>query len=166
MYAWQFAKALHIADLHGWTRFVSMQNHYNLLYREEEREMLPLCARPGHRRDPVEPAGPRPADPRLGRRRPPGPRPTSSAARLYARPSDRAIVERGRRRSPTQRGVPRAQVALAWLLRNPVVTAPIVGATKPQHLDDAVAAVDLELTDDEVASLEEPYTPRPIAGFQ
>ena len=145
MYAWQFAKALYLADLHGWTRFVTMQNHYNLLYREEEREMLPLCADQRHRRDPVEPAGARPAHAGLGRRRPTGPRPTSSAGPSTTRtratgPSPSASAEIADRR-----GVPRAQVALAWVARNPVVTAPIVGATKPHHLDDAVAALELEL---------------------
>ena len=115
-----------------------MQNHYNLLYREEEREMLPLCLDRGRRRHPVEPAGPRPADPRLGRRRPTASETDEFGKTLY-RDADRRSSSAVGRIAPA-RGVPRAQVALAWVLRKPVVTAPIVGATKPQHLDDAVAA--------------------------
>ena len=119
MFAWQFCKALYLADRHGWTRFVSMQNHYNLLYREEEREMIPLCADRGHRRDPLEPAGPRPAGPALGRagRAPSGPGPTSSARRSTPgprRPTARSSTASAR--WPTRAGVPRAQVALAWML--------------------------------------------------
>ena len=142
MYAWQFAKAQHVAERNGWTRFVTMQDHYNLLYREEEREMLPLCADQGVGVIPWSPL----ARGRLTRdwddahraQR----RPTSSARRCTrdGRPGDRRARSP---RSPTTRGVPRAQVALAWVLRKPAVTAPIVGATKPHHLDDAVAAVEL-----------------------
>ena len=117
-----------------------MQNHYNLLYREEEREMLPLCADQGIGGDPVEPAGARPADPRLGRRQRPRIETDEFGKTLY-RPEDAAIVERVAEIAE-RRGVPRAQVALAWVSRNPVVTAPIVGATKPHHLDDAVAALE------------------------
>ena len=165
MYAWQFAQALYLADRNGWTRFVSMQDHYNLLYREEEREMLPLCADQGIAVIPWSPL----ARGRLARDW--ETETTRSGTDEFGRTlyageeeADRAIVDAvgavaGRR------GVPRAQVALAWLARNPVVTAPIVGATKPHHLDDAVAALDLKLTDDEVKMLEAPYRPRPVAGF-
>jgi aryl-alcohol dehydrogenase (NADP+) len=162
MHAWQFSKALYLADLNGWTRFATMQNHYNLLYREEEREMLPLCADQGIGVIPWSP---------LARGRLTRPWDESSARsetdefgkRLY-QDNDKVIVDRVAAIAD-QRGVPRAQVALAWLLRNPVVTAPIVGTTKPHHLDDAVAALDIALTDDEAAGLAEPYTPRRIAGF-
>ena len=137
MCAWQFAKALAAGERHGWARFVSMQNHYNLLYREEEREMLPLCADRGHRRHPLEPARPRPADPALGRR---------DRARRDRRVRQDPLPRRGRAtivervlEIAERRGVSRAQVALAWVLANPAVTAPIVGVTKPDHLDDAVA---------------------------
>ena len=162
MYAWQFAKALYTADIHGWSRFVSMQNHYNLLNREEEREMLPLCADQGVGVIPWSPL----ARGRLTREW--GEKTNRSetdrfGAQLY-QDSDRAIVERVAEVAQ-ERGVPRAQVALAWVLSNPVVTAPIVGATKLEHLDDAVAAVELELTDEELRRLEEPYEPHTIAGF-
>ena len=162
MYAWQFAKALYTADIHGWNRFVSMQNHYNLLNREEEREMLPLCADQGVGVIPWSPL----ARGRLAREW--GEKTNRSetdrfGAQLY-QDSDRAIVERVAEVAK-ERGVPRAQVALAWVLSNPVVTAPIVGATKLEHLDDAVAAVELELTDEELRRLEEPYEPHTIAGF-
>ena len=163
MYAWQFAKALFTADRHGWSRFVSMQDHYNLLYREEEREMHGLCADQGIAVIPWSPlargrltrdwasTSPRSRSDRFGRR-------------LYSE-DDRRTVERVAQIA-ADRGVPRAQVALAWLLGRPVVTAPLVGVTKIGHIDDAVAAIDLVLTGDEVAALEEPYSPRPIVGFQ
>ena len=162
MWAWQFSQSLYTADLRGWTRFVSMQNHYNLLNREEEREMLPLCADQGIGVLPWSPL----ARGRLTRDW--GEETERSSTDEFGRTlyveGDRdvtaAVAE-----VAEQRGVPRAQVALAWLLRNPVVTAPIVGATKMSHLDDAVAAVDLELTDDEVALLEAPYRPHEVAGF-
>ncbi|MGC8472055.1 MAG: aldo/keto reductase [Acidimicrobiales bacterium] len=162
MYAWQFAKALFTADTHGWSRFVSMQNHYNLLNREEEREMLPLCADQGIGVIPWSPL----ARGRLTRVW--GEKTNRSetdrfGAQLY-QDSDRAIVERVAVVAE-ERGVPRARVALAWVLSNPVVTAPIVGATKLEHLDDAVAAVELELSDEELHRLEEPYEPHTIAGF-
>src|SRR3954465_12500991 len=162
MHAWQFSQALYLADLNGWTRFASMQNHYNLLYREEEREMLPLCAdqeigvipwsplaRGRLTRD-IDDTTSRSETDRFG-------------STLYAE-GDRTIVERVAQVA-AGRGVPRAQVALAWLLGKPVVTAPIVGVTKERHLEDAVAAVELRLTDEEVARLEEPYTPHPVVGF-
>ena len=162
MYAWQFAKALYTADIHRWSRFVSMQNHYNLLNREEEREMLPLCADQGVGVIPWSPL----ARGRLTREW--GEKTNRSetdrfGAQLY-QDSDRAIVERVAEVAQ-ERGVPRAQVALAWVLSNPVVTAPIVGATKLEHLDDAVAAVEIELGDEELRRLEEPYEPHTIAGF-
>jgi aryl-alcohol dehydrogenase (NADP+) len=163
MYAWQFAKAQHVAELHGWTRFVSMQNHYNLIYREEEREMLPLCADQGVGVIPWSP---------LARGRLTRDWDTETAraetdefgSNLY-RDEDQAVVEKVTKVAES-RGVPRARVALAWLLAQPVVTAPIVGVTKPQHLADAVAAVDLELSDDEVAELGADYAPHAIAGHQ
>jgi aryl-alcohol dehydrogenase-like predicted oxidoreductase len=165
MYAWQFAKALYTADLHGWTRFISMQDHYNLLYREEEREMLPLCADQGIGVIPWSPL----ARGRLTRDWDEVTERSGSdryADHLYRRTADadRTVVERVAQVAQ-DRGVPRAQVALSWLAGRPAVTAPIVGATKPHHLDDAVAALDLVLTSDEVAVLEEPYIPHATAGF-
>jgi aryl-alcohol dehydrogenase (NADP+) len=161
MWAWQFAKAQHTADLGGWTRFSTMQNHYNLLYREEEREMLPLCADQGVGVIPWSPL----ARGRLTRDW------DATTARseidmwgsLYQE-TDRIIVERVAEVA-AKHGVPRAQVALAWLLSNPTVTAPIVGATKVGHLDDAVAAVDLELDAAEIAFLEEPYQPHTVGRY-
>ena len=163
MYAWQFAKAQHAADLHGWTRFISMQNHYNLLYREEEREMLPLCQDMG--------VGVLPWSP-LARGRLTRDWDTETAraetdefgATLY-RDEDRIIVEKVASVA-AKREVPRAQVALAWLLAQPAVTAPIVGVTKPQHLSDAVAAVDLELSEDEIAELGADYSPHAVSGHR
>jgi len=163
MWAWQFGKALHLAGEHGWHRFVSMQDHYNLLNREEEREMLPLCADQGIGVVPWSPL----ARGRLTRDWDETTNRSENDAfggRLYDERSDRAIVERVAEVA-RERGVPRAQVALAWLLAKPVVTAPIVGVTKAAHLDDAVAAVGLSLTDEEVARLEEPYTPHAVVGF-
>jgi aryl-alcohol dehydrogenase (NADP+) len=163
MWAWQFSKALHLQRAHGWTRFVSMQDHYNLLNREEEREMLPLCADEGVGVIPWSPL----ARGRLTRD------PDETTARsqtdefgktLYTSPDDAEIVA-AVAAVAAERGVPRAQVALAWVLRNPVVSAPVVGAGRPGHLTDAVAALDLELTDEEVARLEAPYRPHPVAGF-
>ncbi|MFD8913241.1 aldo/keto reductase [Streptomyces sp. NPDC059575] len=161
MYAWEFAKAQYTAELNGWTRFVSMQNHYNLLYREEEREMLPLCADQGVGVLPWSPL----ARGRLTRDwgtvtgRSAG---DDFGSRLYLE-SDREIVEAVTRVAGA-RGVPRAQVALAWLLRQDTVAAPIVGVSRPGHLEDAVAAVRLELTDEETEELERPYTPRAVSG--
>ena len=163
MYAWQFAQALYLADLHGWTRFVSMQDHYNLLHREEEREMLPLCADQGIGVIPWSPL----ARGRLTREW------DASTARaetdefgasLY-RDEDKAIVDTVAAVAE-RRGVPRARVALAWLLAQPVVTSPIVGVTKPQHLEDAVAAVDLELGADEIEELGAGYVPHAVAGHR
>ncbi|MFD5061639.1 MULTISPECIES: aldo/keto reductase [unclassified Streptomyces] len=162
MYAWQFSKAQYVAERHGWTRFVSMQNHYNLLYREEEREMLPLCADQGVGVIPWSP---------LARGRLTRAWDTTSArsetdefGKTLYQDTDRHIVD-AVAAIADERGVTRAQVALAWLLRQPGVTAPIVGATKPQHLDDAVASVALRLSDDECKRLEEHYSPRGIVGF-
>ncbi|MDX3382589.1 aldo/keto reductase [Streptomyces niveiscabiei] len=161
MYAWQFAKMQYAAERNGWTRFVSMQNHYNLIYREEEREMLPLCADQGVGVIPWSPL----ARGRLTRDWDAATERSASdsfGATLY-QDGDRAIVEAVTRIAEA-RGVPRAQVALAWLLHQDTVTAPIVGASKPKHLEDAVAAVELELTDKELAELGYPYSPHPIAG--
>lgn len=163
MYAWQFAKALFTADLHGWTRFVSMQDHYNLLHREEEREMHGLCADQGIAVIPWSPL----ARGRLTRdwnaaSARTGTDPLISS--LYAA-DDEQIVRRVAEIADT-RGTSRAQVALAWLLSKPVVTAPLVGVRGIEHIDDAVAAMELELTAAEIAWIEEPYTPRSIAGFQ
>ncbi len=168
MYAWQFAKALYVADRHGWTRFVSMQNHYNLLYREEEREMMPLCQAEGIGVIPWSPL----ARGRLTR--PWAEKDATSRAKTdeFGGTLYRAMEDADRRVVETvmdvaaARGIPSAQVALAWMLSKPYLTAPIVGATKPQHLDDAIAAVDVRLSTDEIAALESPYVPHPIAGFQ
>ena len=167
MYAWQFAKALYAAELRGWTRFVSMQNHLNLLYREEEREMLGLCLDQGVGVIPWSPL----ARGRLAR--PWESEPSTERAAtdefgktLYtaAEDADRAVVEVVGAVA-ARRGVARAQVALAWLLRKPGVTAPIVGVSKPGHLEDALGALRLELSNEEVAALERPYVPHPVAGF-
>ena len=166
MFAWQFCHSLHVAERHGWTRFISMQPHYNLLYREEEREMLPLCraqrigvipwsplARGRLARPWGDPGGGRAAHDEYGQK-------------LYRQTekSDRPVVDRVNQIAAA-RGVPPAQVALSWLLQKPVVTAPIIGATKAKHLDDAVAAIGLELSPDEISRLEEPYLPHPVLGF-
>jgi len=167
MFAWQFSKALYLADRHGWDRFISMQNHYNLLYREEEREMTRLCRDRGVGMIPWSPL----ARGRLARAS------ASSESSLRAQTdrfgktlydasadSDVRVVERVDAVAKA-RGVPNAQVALAWLLRQEGVTAPIVGATKMQHLDDAIAALAVKLSDEEARLLEERYTPHPVAGF-
>jgi aryl-alcohol dehydrogenase-like predicted oxidoreductase len=162
MWAWQFSKALHLAGEHGWHRFVSMQDHYNLLNREEEREMLPLCADEGIGVIPWSPL----ARGRLTRDWEESTNRSETdefGSKLYAE-SDRAIVERVAEVADA-RGVPRAQVALAWVLSKPVVSAPIVGVTKDRHLDDAVAAVGLQLSAEEITRLEEPYTPHAVVGF-
>jgi aryl-alcohol dehydrogenase-like predicted oxidoreductase len=163
MYAWQFSKALYTAERHGWTRFSAMQNHYNLLHREEEREMLPLCADQGIGVIPWSPL----ARGRLARDW------DASTARTATDEFGKSLYQEGDREIvdaaaevADARGVGRAPVALAWLLRNPVVTAPIVGMGRPEHLDDALAALTIDLTDDEAARLEKHYTPRPVAGFR
>jgi aryl-alcohol dehydrogenase-like predicted oxidoreductase len=166
MHAWQFAQALYLADRHGWTRFVSMQPHYNLLYREEEREMLPLCRAEGVGVIPWSPL----ARGRLARARQSEQTLRSETDQfgknLYARTeaSDRQVVDR-LGEVAQRRGLPRAQLALAWLLGKPGITAPIVGATAPHHLQDAVASLAVKLTSEEVAALEEPYEPHPVLGF-
>jgi 1-deoxyxylulose-5-phosphate synthase len=166
MYAWQFAKAQHVASAHGWTRFVSMQNHYNLLYREEEREMIPQCIDQGVA---VIPWSPLARGVLAGNRTRTGDRHTVRSGSdpfgdtLYKTPADFDVVDRCVEVA-AERGLPSAQVALAWLLQRPGVTAPIVGATKLGHLEDALAAEEITLTDDEVRRLEEPYLPHPVLG--
>ncbi|MFI8215310.1 aldo/keto reductase [Streptomyces sp. NPDC085932] len=161
MYAWQFSKMQYTARLNGWTRFVSMQNHYNLLYREEEREMLPLCADQGVGVLPWSPLArgrlTRDWDTTTGRSA------TDTFGSTLYRDGDRAIVEAVTRIAEA-RGVPRARVALAWLLHQDTVTAPIVGASEPHHLTDAVAAVELGLDGKEREELERPYAPHAVAG--
>ena len=165
MYAWQFAKALFTSDLHGWTRFVSIQPHYNLAYREEEREMLPLCQ---DQKIAVIPWSPL-AKGRLARKPSKEQDETlrvqtdAFGKRLYS-DEDLKIAQRVNDVAEAH-GLPMAQVALAWMLSKPVITAPIVGTTKPHHLDDAVAAVSVQLTPDEIRHLEEAYQPHPILGF-
>lgn len=164
MWAWQFAKSLFVAEANGWTRFATMQNHYNLLNREEEREMLPLCADQGIGVIPWSPMArgllTRPWKAETNRTE------TDAFGKsLYdTSASDELIVDQVGRVAEA-RGVPRAQIALAWVLSKPTVSAPIIGATKPHHIDDAVAALDVDLTDDEIELLEEPYTPHPVVGF-
>ena len=162
MFAWQFASAIHVADLHGWSTFVSMQTHYNLLYREEEREMIPFCENEGIgvvcwsplaggllARDLGVQTGRSDVDPFMKRR--------------YSwHETDAQIIEAVGRLA-AKRGVPRATIALAWLLSKPSIAAPILGVTKTQHLDDAIAALGQKLTPDEVACLEDPYRPREVA---
>jgi aryl-alcohol dehydrogenase-like predicted oxidoreductase len=161
MYAWQFAKAQYTADLGGWTRFVSMQDHYNLLYREEEREVLPFCEDQGIGVLPWSPLArgrlTRDWDETTARSQ------SDEFGRTLYGDGDREVVE-AVAEVARRREVPRAQVALAWLLAKPVVTSPIVGVTKLEHLHDAVAAVDLELSDAEVEELEAAYRPHPVAG--
>jgi aryl-alcohol dehydrogenase-like predicted oxidoreductase len=167
MYAWQFCQSLYVAELRGWTKFISMQNHYNLLYREEEREMLPLCQQAGIGVLPWSPL----ARGRLARAwdaEYSTQRATTDefGKTLYFKieDGDRAVVDRVGEVA-VARGIPRAQVAMAWLYQQPAVTAPIIGATKIQHLDDAAAALDVQLTADEVAALNEPYVAHPVAGL-
>ena len=168
MHAWQFATMLHTSDRQGWARFISMQNHYNLVYREEEREMIPLCRAEGVG---VIPWSPLARGFLVGNRRPASEgwgdtrraETDDYAHRLYYADSDFEIVDRVVELA-AQRGVSTAQIALAWLLRQPGVTAPIIGATKIDHLDAAIAALDIALDDEECARLEEPYTPHPVLG--
>jgi 1-deoxyxylulose-5-phosphate synthase len=166
MFAWQFAKAQHTAERHGWTPFVSMQPHYNLLYREEEREMIPQCIDQGVGVIPWSPlargilAGNRTRD---GEKRTTRAQTDGFSDYLYSQPTDFDVVERVSEVA-AERGVPAAQVALAWLLQRPGVTAPIVGATKLSHLEDAIAAEQLSLTEEEVRRLEELYVPHPVLG--
>jgi aryl-alcohol dehydrogenase-like predicted oxidoreductase len=167
MFAWQFCRALDVSEHHGWTRFISMQNHYNLLYREEEREMMPLCQ--------TEKTGVIPWSPLArGRLTRPWEQQKMGTERagqdnfgniLYGKTeaADKVIVDRVTDLAK-KRGVPQAQIALAWMLQKSFITSPIIGATKPHHLEDAVAALALKLTPEEIKSLEEPYIPHPIAG--
>ncbi len=166
MYAWQFLKALHAAETHGWTRFVSMQNHLNLIYREEEREMLPLCRE--------EKIGVIPYSPLAGGRLTRDPQETTLrsetdqiAKQKYdaTADADRSIIDQVASIAE-KRGVSRVQIALAWLLQKQPVTAPIVGATKISHLQEAVASLSVSLTPEEIASLEEPYVPHRVVGAQ
>lgn len=165
MFAWQFAKAQEVARANGWTPFVSMQNYLNLLYREEEREMIPLCADQGIGLMPWSPM----ARGRLTR--PAGEQTSRSETDLFGKTlfaateqADAAVIAAVEQVADA-RGVPMAQVALAWVLANPQVSAPIVGASKPHHLDDAIAALDLTLTADEIEQLEAPYVPHAVTGF-
>jgi len=166
MYAWQFAKALYVADLHGWTRFISMQNHYNLIYREEEREMMGLCQAEGIGVIPWSPL----ARGRLARawqsENTKRNETDQFSKSIYTKTedADKKVVDRVGEVA-SKRGIPYATVALAWMFSKPYVTAPIVGATKPNHLTDAAAALSVKLTPEEITSLEEPYIPHPVLGF-
>ena len=163
MYAWQFSKMQYTADLHGWTRFISMQDHYNLLHREEEREMLPLCIDQGVGVIPWSPLArgrlTRPWDTVSARSE------TDEFGQTLYHEGDKAIVERVAEVAE-RHGVAAAQVALAWVLAKPGITSPIVGVTKAHHLTDAISSLDVKLSDEDMVALEEPYTPRAIAGFQ
>ncbi len=167
LYYWQFAQALYLADLHGWTRFISMQNHYNLLYREEEREMMGLCMDQGIGVIPWSP---------LARGRLARPSDAESTKRLetdqfgktmYAstEEADRKVIDRVAAMA-ARKGVPQASLALAWMLAKPYITSPIVGATKPHHLEDAVAALAIKLSPEEIGELESEYVPHPVLGFK
>ena len=166
MFAWQFAKALFTSDARGWSRFVVMQNHYNLIYREEEREMIPLCRDQGIALTPWSPlargflAGNRTRDKNGETTRA---KDDPYAYEMYYRDED-FVVAKHVGQVAQQRGVKPLQVALAWMLNKPEITSPIIGATKPHHLPEAIAALDLKLTPDEIKSLEEPYVPHPILG--
>jgi aryl-alcohol dehydrogenase-like predicted oxidoreductase len=166
MYAWQFAKAQFTADLHGWTRFVSMQPHYNLIYREEEREMLPLCQ---DQKIAVIPFSPlargmltrkpsKEQDETLRAQ-------TDALAKTRYSQEDNVVIEQRVSELAERRGVPMAQVALAWMLSKPIITAPIIGATKPHHLEDAIAALSVQLSSEDILHMEETYQPHPVIGF-
>jgi aryl-alcohol dehydrogenase-like predicted oxidoreductase len=167
MYAWELMRALDVSDQRGWARFATMQNHYNLVYREEEREMLPLCETEGVA---VIPWSPLARGMLAGTRQALGDKSTARSESdgldviLYDQPSDWDVVEVVKKVA-AQRGARPAQVALAWLLSRPAVAAPIVGATKLEHLDDAVAAVEIQLADEEIAALEAPYRPHSVKGL-
>ncbi len=166
MFAWQFANMLHKADTLGLARFVTMQNHYNLIYREEEREMIPLCRAEGVG---IIPWSPLARGFLAGNRKTEGfgetirAKTDDYAQKMYYQPSDITVVDR-LSEIAGKRGVPNAQVALAWVLAQPGVTAPIIGASKMQHLDDAVAALSIKLEDAELKALAEPYRPHPVLG--
>jgi aryl-alcohol dehydrogenase-like predicted oxidoreductase len=167
MYAWEFAKFLCIARANGFARFVSMQNHYNLIYREEEREMIPFCREENIGVIPWSPlargflAGNRP---RSGEGETTRGKSDASARRLYYQESDYQVLDRVTDLAK-KRGISNAQVAIAWMLHNPAITSPIVGATKPHHLDEAIKALDVRLSDDEIKYLEEPYQPHAVLGL-
>lgn len=167
MDAWEFAKSLYLADLNGWTRFVSMQNHYNLIYREEEREMIPLCIDQGVGVIPWSPlargflAGNRTADRSGNTTRS---KSDGFAHSMYYESSDFTVVDRVVELAE-QHGVAPAQIALAWMLHKPGITSPIIGASKMPHLEQAVAALEIRLTAEEIARLEEPYQPHPVLGY-
>jgi aryl-alcohol dehydrogenase-like predicted oxidoreductase len=162
MFAWQLMKSLSLSERHGWTRYVCMQDHYNLLYREEEREVLPLCLAEGLGVIPWSPLArgrlARPVDE-------PTARDTSDdyTRKLYDQPGDAEVIA-ANRAVASARGVSPAVTALAWLLSRPAVTAPIIGATKPEHLETAVRALDVQLTQEEIAAMEAPYRPHPVRG--
>jgi aryl-alcohol dehydrogenase-like predicted oxidoreductase len=167
MYSWQFAQALYTADLHGWTRFVSMQPHYNLVYREEEREMIPFCI---DQKIAVIPWSPLARGLLTGKRtkeRNETERSKTDAfgKKLYSQDTDFDIVNR-LTEIADKKGLLNAQVALAWMLSKPAITAPIIGASKPGHLEDAVAALSVKLSDEEIKQLEERYQPHPVLGFE
>ena len=166
MFTWQFAKALHTSEKHGWTKFISMQNHYNLVYREEEREMIPFCQDQGIG---LLPWSPMARGFFAGDRKRGGGGETSRANNdpfakgLYFRDEDFAVAECAAEVAK-ERGVTASQIALAWVLNKPYVHSPIIGATKMDHLEQAIAAVDIKLSDDELKRLEEPYKPHPVLG--
>ena len=166
VYAWQFAKAQYTADLNGWTRFVSMQNHYNLVYREEEREMIPQCIEQGIGLIPWSPlargflAGNRA---RSGGGETTRAKSDDYADSMYFREEDFTVAEHAQALAE-KRGVTSAQIALAWILSKSYITAPIIGASKMEHLEQSIAALDIQLSEEEVASLEEPYQPHPVLG--
>ncbi len=168
MHAWQFAKAQHVAEKNGWTRFVSMQNHYNLLYREEEREMVPLCRDQGLGLIPWSPLArghlARPAGAKAATKRAATDRFGKTLYSSMAEADQRVLAELDA--LAMSRKLPHAQIALAWLLQKDEVAAPIVGATKMEHLETAAASVEVQLSPEEIAKLEAPYVPHPIAGFE
>jgi aryl-alcohol dehydrogenase-like predicted oxidoreductase len=167
MYAWEFQRLLSLSERNGWAKFATMQNHYNLVYREEEREMIPLCEDQGIG---VIPWSPLARGMLAGTRNELGDTSTSRSSSdgldqiLYDQPSDWEVVD-AVKKVAAERGDPPARVALAWLMSRPAVTAPIVGATKLKHLDDAIAAVEIELSDEEVSALEAPYQAHPVKGL-
>ena len=166
MHAWQFSKSLYQADIHGWTRFISMQNHYNLVYREEEREMIPLCIEQGIGLIPWSPiargflAGKWPRD-KEGQT--PRARSDTYGRELYTRQNDYDILDQVNTLS-ARLGVTTSQIALAWMLHKPGITSPIIGASKMHHLEEALSALDIELSNEDIAFLEEPYLPHPVLG--
>ncbi len=167
MFAWQFTKAQYVADLHGWTRFASMQNHYNLIYREEEREMIPCCVDQGVAMIPWSPMarGFFAGDRRKGDwGRTVRAKTDAYGQSLYYRDEDFIVAERVQQVA-RERGVSGSQLALAWVLSKPYVTAPIVGASRIEHLEQSIAALEIRLTEDEVRRLEEPYQVHPILGY-